>query len=408
VALAANCEIIRSGAGELPFWITELQGGNNTYSGNRGFCPTADEITQWLWTGIGSGVQGIIFWCLNPRSKGEEAGEWALLDFQNNPTDRVSATRKVTDIISSNRSLFNQAKPLESPINILYTRESLWAEGFVQQYDNDGNNYEGRHIGGVIKSAVSFFEVLAENGIKSNLKEFDEFDWNQNDFTGKCIILANQISIPSRYWKSLESFVKKGGQLIVEGLTAFYDENMLSLNSTGFPLRDLFGGELSEVRCIPGDFDLTIAGTKMPVHLWESYIHNLTGTPIATENNHITAIENKYGKGKVVWIPALIGLGARRSNNKSSISVFLRQELQEQIKQLPFIFQSHQDGMIMQTLQSGKKYVTVIINKSNQTRNIELTNRSLKPNVLYPEGSIEISEKNLNIAPEETFVVSWE
>jgi len=409
MALAANCEIIRSGAGELPFWITELQGGNNTYSGNKGFCPTAEEITQWLWTGVGSGVQGIIFWCLNPRSIGEEAGEWALLDFQNNPTDRMEAIRKTVDAIAPNRQFFDDAKPLDSPISIVYIRESLWAEGLVQQKDGDDNNYEGRHIGGVIKSAISFFEVLAQNGIKSNLKEIDEFDWNQKDYTGKCIILADQVSVPSLYWKSLENFVQKGGLLIVEGLTAFYDENMLSLNGTGFPLRDVFGGELSEVRCIPGDFDMTIGGIKMPVHLWKGYIHNLTGTQIAVENEHITAIENNYGKGKVVWTPSLIGLGAWRSKNKSPFSDFLRQELPEQIKQFPFTFKSRQDGMMMQTLKSGKKYLTVIINKSGQTKTVELTNQySLTPKVLFSEKNTEISGNYLTIENEGTAVIEWE
>lgn len=33
VAMSANSEIIRSGAGDLPWIMTELQGGNNTYSG---------------------------------------------------------------------------------------------------------------------------------------------------------------------------------------------------------------------------------------------------------------------------------------------------------------------------------------------------------------------------------------
>ena len=31
----------------MPFWVTELQGGNNTYSGYKAFCPTKEEITQW-------------------------------------------------------------------------------------------------------------------------------------------------------------------------------------------------------------------------------------------------------------------------------------------------------------------------------------------------------------------------
>jgi len=52
MALSANCNIIRSGAGHLPFYITKLQRGNNTCSGMNPFCPTDKEITQWLWVGV--------------------------------------------------------------------------------------------------------------------------------------------------------------------------------------------------------------------------------------------------------------------------------------------------------------------------------------------------------------------
>ncbi|GHV58022.1 hypothetical protein FACS1894182_08550 [Bacteroidia bacterium] len=407
MALAANCEIIRSGAGEIPFWITELQGGNNTYSGNNGFCPTAEEITQWLWTGIGSDTQGIIFWCFNPRSIGEEAGEWALLDFQDNPSDRLLAARNVIRTITANKQLFTQAQALKSPIHILYTRESLWVEKQVQYGNASDNDYEGRLSGGVMKSATAVFETLTENGIKSNFGEMSEFDWNKNDYTGECIILSQQISLPSRYWEPLKQFVEKGGKLIIEGLTAFYDENMLNLNGAGSPLHEIFGGVLSEVICTPGDFDIRYGNTQMPVHLWKSYIHPTTGTALATEGGHILAIRNPYGKGSVVWLPALAALGAERSKNKAPLSDFLRNELQEQIRPLPFIFTTPQEGILMQTLQTGNGYLSVIINKDKKLKNIELTNHSFTPTVLFSGLRTKISKKNINIAPEETIVIHW-
>jgi beta-galactosidase len=407
MALAANCEIIRSGAGELPFWVTELQGGNNTYSGYNGFCPTAEETAQWLWTCIGAHTQGIIFWCFNPRSIGEEAGEWALLDFQNNPSDRLLAARKVIQTIASHKQLFAQAKAINSPITILYTRESLWAEKQVQYRSASDDNYEGRTSGGVIKSATAFFEILSENGIKSNFGEINEFDWNKSDYTGECIILAHQISIPSRYWEPLKRFVKKGGKLIIEGLTAFYDENMLNLNSTGAPLQEVFGGALSEVICIPGDFSIPYANTQMPVHLWKSYIHPSTGIPLATEGEHILAVRNQYGKGSAVYLPALAAMGAERSKNKTPLSDFLRKELKEQINQLPFAFATHQEGVIMQILQTGNEYITCIINKTDKTQKIEFTPHFFKPTVLFSDKKANVLRKSINIAPEETVIIHW-
>lgn len=98
LAMSADCELLLSGAGNLPWLMTELQGGNNTYSGARAMCPTKEEITQWLWIVMGTEGKGGIFWSLNPRASGIESGEWALLDFQHQPTDRVAAVAEVRQL----------------------------------------------------------------------------------------------------------------------------------------------------------------------------------------------------------------------------------------------------------------------------------------------------------------------
>ena len=69
LGISLMADIIRSGAGKNPFWITEMQGGNVTASGREVLCPTAREITQWLWTGIAAGAEGVIFWTLNQRRR---------------------------------------------------------------------------------------------------------------------------------------------------------------------------------------------------------------------------------------------------------------------------------------------------------------------------------------------------
>ncbi|MCU0472159.1 MAG: beta-galactosidase [Bacteroidales bacterium] len=224
-AMSANGEIIRSGAGKIPWLMTELQGGNNTYSGGNPMCPTKEEISQWLWTIIGTESKGAIFWCLNPKSSGIEAGEWALLNFQNEPSDRMEAVSKVTEIVNKNTSLFAKARIPGSGISVLYSREALWVEKKLQTGSN--GPYEGRNAGGVMKSALSYFEALGEMGIQSDLKEFSEYDFSKSDFTGASIILAHQIAIHSRYWQNLYGFVDKGGKLIVDELTSYFDENAL-------------------------------------------------------------------------------------------------------------------------------------------------------------------------------------
>jgi len=97
---------------------------------------------------------------------------------------------------------------------------------------------------------------------------------------------------------------------------------MLSLFNTGFPLQDVFGGSLKEVKSAPGDFNLDVLN-KMPVHLWKGYIYNISGEVISKENELITGIRNKYGNGEVIWIPSLLGLGAWRTGNSQSLSELL-------------------------------------------------------------------------------------
>ena len=402
MAMFANCSIIRSGAGELPFWITELQGGNNTYSGYRPFCPTAEEITQWMWTSIASGTQGIIFWSLNPRSIGEESGEWALLNFQNMPSDRFEAASKVALFMDKNRKIFEDIRPFEADVDILYIRESLWTERKIQYGDLDDSTYEGRHKGGVMKSVLAFYEMLLENGVNVSIAEINEYDWNKKDYKGKTLIIPNQITLPSSQWEHLRQFVKKGGKLIVEGLTSFYDENMLCLFQTGFPLQDVFGGSLQETKCIPGDFTMQFGSDKVNTHLWKGYIYNQKGKIIANEGNKITSTRHQFGNGEVVWIPSLVGLGGRRIGNYHPLSNFILKEIQELSNHR---FTRNYPGVYMQSFNSGKNNYSLVINKSGAQKNVELKAPASK--LIYSDKNGHLSRTMLTIHPEECMIIQW-
>jgi len=411
VAMSANSEIIRSGSGQIPWLMTELQGGNNTYSGGTPMCPTKEEITQWLWTIIGTESKGAIFWCLNPRASGIEAGEWALLNFQDEPSDRMEAASKVAGIINKNASLFANARIAESGICVLYSREALWVERRLQPRDT--GPYESRNAGGVMKSALAYFEALGEMGIQSDLKEFSEFNFSKSDFTGSTIILAQQISIHSRYWKELSDFVSRGGKLIVDGLTAYFDENALCVMKTGFPLQELFGGNIKEFIMVGNQFQTQLYNPviELPSHMWRGTILTTTAKTIGTLNNEVIAVRNMYGKGEVLWVPTLLGLGARIKGDYRPLSALLYGEIIQSLRNVPFRFKKHQPGMLMKTLQSGASYLTIIINKSSEKRTVPLLVKegSENPVILFANKGGSVSKKNrVNISPEETLVIQWE
>ncbi len=401
VALSANCNIIRSGAGNLPFLITELQGGNNTYSGEKPFCPTGNEITQWLWTSLSSGAKAVIFWSLNSRSIGEEAGEWAMIDFNHKSTERLNSAMQVAKCIDKHQDIFSNIQPLNSNIHILYNRPSFWMEREVQYKSNIDD--EGRQPGGIIKSAMTYYKILCENGIVPNINEFAEFDWTKSDYSGTSIILANMVSLPSYEWEDIRNFVKLGGRLFVEGITGFYDENMLSLFSTEFPLKDVFGGSLSSVNCIPGNFKINVSGNNLPGHLWKGYIQNESGNVIGSENGYITGVRNKFGKGDVIWIPSLLGMGARRTGDLQSLSNFLMKELQPSVS---VCFEKRENGIFMQTAKGSKSNFSVVINKSKVKKTIKIRS-PYNSNILFSDGKVKLNGNELTIDPEETVLIEW-
>ncbi len=410
LALAANADLVRSGAGPLPFWFTELQGGNNTYSGFQAFCPTAEETTQWLWLAIAGGARGIIFWTLNPRSRGPEAGEWALLNFQHQPSDRLLAAKRVAACLQQDQSLFENARPFDSGIHILYSRESLWIERLVQlTQPGEEHLYEGRLPGGVMKSCLAFYQILSELGLNVAFQEMGEFDFDQQDYAGTVLILANQIAVPSWYWEKLTRFVQQGGKLIVEGLTAFYDENMTCLMKPDFPLRTVFGGVLEEVKCLPGDFRVPglAAGQSFPAHLWKSTISNETGQVLVRDKEGVLAIRNFYGRGQVMWYPSLLAMGARRIEVQP-LARWLKNEFEPILNKMPIAFKKQWPRVMMKTMISGDDFLTIFCNKSQGVQKINLSVQpGLVPEVLFKDQGRLLSNTKLRLAAEETMVIKW-
>jgi beta-galactosidase len=246
-------------------------------------------------------------------------------------------------------------------------------------------------------------------GIQSNLKEMDEFDFTRSDFKGTIIILAHQVSIPSKYWKNLEDFVSKGGKLIVDGLTAYYDEHAHCIMKTGFPLEKLFGATIREFKLEGNLFDVSLNDPSLtiPGHCWRGTMAVTTARAIGFNNQDIIATRNEFGKGEVLWIPSLIGL-AGRIQGYAPLSALLDKEASENISSVPFRFKDPASGMMMKTLQSGDSYVTVIINKSAASKEIELVNsKNLSPSVLFSDKTGKIINSKVSLAAEETMVIQW-
>lgn len=405
VAMSANAELIRAGAGELPWLMTELQGGNNIYSGAIPMCPTAEEITQWLWINLASEAKGEIFWSFNARATGAEAGEWAMINFNGEASDRLKAAADVAKFIHTHEKQMAKIRTAESGITILYNRTSMWTEA-IQNQGKPG--YAGRGEG-VMCSAISYFEVLSEMGLQSKFCEFGEYDFTHENYKDQVIILSHQISLSPKEITNLEQFVQEGGTLLVDGLTGFYDDTAHCTMVSGFTLEKLFGARLLEFKMINKSFSLDIDGFSLPGYLWRGTLTLSNATGIGPFGNEMTGTVNHFGDGRVVWIPTPLGLGARQTGSYAELAKWITRQLPLDILNKTPHFTKHEAGMFMKSFQIEGKYYSLIINKTNIERTISIKGGNLKKaKVWFANKVVKAIGQQVTIAPEGTVVVCWD
>ncbi len=377
LGISLMADVVRTAAGKNPFWITEMQGGNVTASGNEMLCPTAEEITQWLWTGIAAGCEGVIFWTLNQRASVMEAGEWGMIDFQRQPSDRLQSAAQVAKTVIENKTFFQEAEPAKSNITLLYNMESLLTQEKNAAVSKDNRN-EGRKSSATMKSLAGAYEALSAWGVIPEVCEMQQYDWSNPK--GKTVVLPNLVALPSYSWTKLDTFVRDGGRLIVTGLTGYYDENMHCLLMDDYPLRKCFGGQISEYKVIAPYFTMKCEqpATTIPVHMWKGILRPDKAQTIAMDGNDVVATRHKYGKGEVIWFPSLIELGGWQRDNAGVVD-FYGTFCQEAIAEAPLCFARPVNNVLMRIMESPKQNMVVLINKQHQPVEIELAGNVTTP-----------------------------
>lgn len=403
LGISVMSDIIRSAAMDNPFWITELQGGNVTASGNVPLCPSREEIAQWLWTGIGAGARGIIFWTLNQRAAVNEAGEWGLLTYQGEASDRLEEASRVAKTLEDNHELFTSAIPAESGITILYNKESLWIQRLNSETYKDGDN-DGRQAGAVMKSISAAYDAVSEWGVTPTISDMELFDWDAS--SSPCVILADCVCIPSWAYDRITSYVAAGGHLVVTGLSGFYNEYMQNSFMNGFPLSDVFGSELSEFKVVDRYFRLP-AG-KLESHLWKGLLVPESASPRIVDGEEVLAVSNDFGEGSVTWFPSMIDLG-NWHRDESALAEFYGGECCDAICSMPFRFAHPYKDVLVRQMSAGDDYVTIMINKTGRKVRLRHITSLRHPEIIYDSmpGAGRVRRSGTVLAPEECVVARW-
>jgi len=384
-----------------PHWVTELQGGNNISSSTRPMNPTAEETAQWVWTSLGAGARRVIFWLLNARRSGVEAGEWSLLTFQQQPSRRLEISSRIAAVLDDHAELFKHAQPARPPVTLIFSLETLTYEAAFAR-----NDFPGRDRNAQLLELLGIYESLARLGPPPAIKHFDDYAW---EATGerRVAILPDVRVLTQPQIERLRRFVSNGNTLLVTGLTGFYDPYGKAWPLAGFPLSRVTGGELKEVSFVKDIFPFGLA--ELPSHLWFSTITATSGRAISMRDGEVTATDWRMpGAGRVIWIPSPIGLGAWLKD-PAPLARFFRQAVPEAYGALPFRFHEPGHSCVVRVLRSGDAYVTVVANGAAKSTVCTLEHsQTARPDVLWGEApKFAPGQTEFLLEPKSTTVLEW-
>ncbi len=386
-----------------PHWVTELQGGNNIYSAVRPMDPTPADIAQWVWASVGAGAERVIFWLLNARREGVEAAEWSMLDFDQQPSVRLATAAQIARTLDEHASFFDQARPVESPVTVILSLETMTSQQHYAMTD-----YPGRGANAHVLEALGCYSALARLGVPPRVKHFDDYDWAARGATPRMAILPDVRAMTEAQIRQLESFVANGNTLLITGLTGFYDPHAKAWPLAGFPLQRLTGASWKEVHFVGDSVNLPMGDGRpaLPARLWLSSVTSRAARVVAQRDGESLATDRRLDNGgRVLWLPALVGQGAW-FGDAAPLAAFLK-EVMPSAPSFPLV--SHNDDCLLRVLRNGDSYLSVMTNGAarNTTCSVGPPN-DLKPTLLWGDAPRRAEgAAYFDLAPLGTSVVLW-
>lgn len=301
----------------------ESTGGPQYFSGGKspfvsemssktpGFTVDAGTITQLMLSYLAGGFKGVGLWAWNHRTAGWEAGEYALLDRNHQPTERaVTAGRIGQAMIRHRRELWNSEK--EPLVGVMWDwdNEAIWAAMAVTGRDHYKTVPIRARIGvsrALINSNVPWEHVTTRNLAQGLGARYPS------------IYLPAFIAITEQLQLLLEQYVRQGGRLVMDMPGAYYDGyGRIIPTGRGSWFERVFGCTLDEFHYGRSlNTPRTVGNTRI-----EGFVAQLTPTRAKVKSrykeNHAPAVtESSCGEGTAVVIGFEASGACWRPGNRS-------------------------------------------------------------------------------------------
>lgn len=328
-----------------PVWAAEFQGGPISNGFNKGRTPAKEDIRRWLFTGLGAGLTGVVFWVTRAEIAGAEADGYSLLNSEDDTSERLEEAARICKVLNEHADIFGKTSFPRNAIAILV---------------NDRNFQLCRQLPTAMEhlkySTRGWHRLLWESGINVDFLEISHATTDEMS-QYKCLILPVPLSISDENAEKLMAYVKSGGNLVSEACCGKFNDNSYCNRGELSPLmRKMFAVKHkdtvmvrepgNEMRWLPDEAawgmyrEATklrgvglLKGHRLQTNVYLETFECSGSDPVLKYGDEIAGVVNEYGQGTAWLLGTFAGHNGNAYRDESTWATVL--SILEQCKVLP-------------------------------------------------------------------------
>ncbi|HEX29259.1 TPA: hypothetical protein ENG04_04185, partial [Candidatus Poribacteria bacterium] len=261
------------------------------------------RIRRKLWWLLLHGDRGCIIWD-DEKSRCIEKAKAGMPI-----TERGRGLAEIFEELKSIAPMLFKLQPVIDPIAIHYSQASIRAHWmFDSREDGDSwprrfSSYEAAHSL-FARVRDSFVRIIEDLGLQFRFVSYEEIENGELLKGGyKVLFLPQSVAMSREECRRIEEFVRAGGTVIADNMTATMDEHCKRLPYG--QMDELFGIKREEVRWRPkaeGGSLPSEVPEAAPLRVYEPKIAVTTGKALYLIGESPAVIENKVGKGRTIYL----------------------------------------------------------------------------------------------------------
>jgi beta-galactosidase len=396
----ARLEVTRANAGDKPFWMTELEGGQGGSGLERSRNMRPRDIRFWNWMAVATGSKGTIHWCYHTEATGWEAGGFGLVARDGSATERVLEAADDCRLLKAHWGIIRDYRP-KTDVAILYDQDNALLT-FAMSGDE----------GASTKSFRGYYKALWNTDLWADFVELKSLAKNHY----RVIIAPWHLIGKKETIDALRSFVENGGTLLIETGFGMFDERMFFNPAIPpYGLADAFGyregdnfymerndpSDLSKLPEMPASERVYVDGhlqfsepipVKVRAHTYLTPITVTSATVIAKYEDIPVAAMKKVGQGQVYYFGTNLGASIQAGSEEGMqlVQAILRGTVQQTVTA---------DKLRPRLIEGEQRSLLLVFNDgiSDQTSSVTVPHRYTSATNLYTNQKQMVNENSVQV-----------